>query len=174
MSSHSTSWRGRVEEVSLHAPRADQSRIGCCPPGGASRRTPPKAIATATDRDPKDGFQGRQDGRRLSQAIQDPPSHCLAGAGASVRDGGKEDRARQRMLTDLRSGRLADYSPRLPRIRTCGFPGSGSSAHGFATLRWRDECAAVAADSSPAAEACPSTISVPVASGGLTTCATRQ
>ena len=32
-----------------------------------------------------------------------------------------------------RSGRLGDCSPRLPRIRTCGTPASGSSAHGFAT-----------------------------------------
>ena len=31
------------------------------------------------------------------------------------------------------SGRLGNCSPRLPRIRTCGFPASGSSAHGFAT-----------------------------------------
>jgi hypothetical protein len=32
-----------------------------------------------------------------------------------------------------RSGRLGDRSPRLPQIRTCRFPASGSSVHGFAT-----------------------------------------
>jgi len=34
---------------------------------------------------------------------------------------------------DRAQGRLGDCSPRLPRIRTCGFPASGSSGHGFTT-----------------------------------------
>jgi len=34
-----------------------------------------------------------------------------------------------------RSGRRGSCPPRLPQIRTCGFPASGSSAYGLAAKR---------------------------------------
>ena len=63
--------------------------------------------------------------------------------------------------------------PRLPQIRTCGFFASGSSVHGFAT--WRGSgCEAAEADSAPAALPFSPTSCGPVASGDLTTYATRR
>src|SRR6516165_10914332 len=63
--------------------------------------------------------------------------------------------------------------PRLPRIRTCETIASGSSVHGFATWRER-RCEAAEADSAPAVVPFSPTSYGLVASGDLTTYATRR
>jgi Resolvase, N terminal domain len=65
--------------------RTNQGWFGFCPSGRAHRRTPPKADPSTTVRDPEDGFKRPQDGSRRCPTIQSPPCHCLATAGAGLR-----------------------------------------------------------------------------------------
>ncbi len=57
---------------------------------GRNRRTPPEALAATTGRNSKDGFQGPKDSRRRGPAVQGPPGHRLAAAGASFREGTRQ------------------------------------------------------------------------------------